>query len=244
MKTALLLIVLVAAVASWAGPSTHTEPTADLTFTPLAPHASPPGDVVAFWSQAYWSGGQGWSSEYRAYPLYDCESADDFYSTTGDTIVMVEWWGNDQTLSGISEFLLRFCEDDTTGPWHLPGNVIYEQQILDFTEEYVDVVCDKYTCDVPGGFAPTPGQTYWVSILGIHSGAHGGHQWYWYECPAEDYWGAGAAMKSVFWSNPEWTPWSDSSVGGRYVELAFVLYSLGDTPVEDKSWAQIKAMFR
>lgn len=244
MRAVLLTLLVMAVAVPTCSSKARSSTCPDIESTTDSIHSEPPGDLVAFWSQAYWSGGQAWSSELRANPPYECESADDFYSTTGDTIVMVEWWGHDQTLSGISEFLLRFCENDTTGPWHAPGDIVYEQQILSFTEEYVDIVCDKYTCDVPGGFAPASGQIYWVSILGVHSGAHGGHQWFWYECPAEDYWGAEAAQKSDFWGYPEWTPWSIRNPGGRYVEHAFTLYSRGDTPVEDKSWGQIKAMFR
>jgi hypothetical protein len=246
VRTALALIVVLTAVVSWAGMSARGSVSAEPISATSTNHFEPPGDLVAFWSQMFEGATcQGWSSEHRAFPVYSCESADDFYSASGDTIVRVEWWGDDQTLSGITEFLVRFCEDDTTGRFHFPGDLVYEEPILDFTAEHI-APANKYyyTCDLPGGFAPAPNNTYWISIIGIHSGTHGGHQWFWYECVVDDYWGAEGALKSAFWGYPEWTPWSVRNSDNHHVEHAFILYSRGDTPVEHTSWAEIKAMFR
>jgi len=240
-----LLVVLMAVVSS-AGTDTCSESAVGPVLAVPELHQSPPEDLVAFWSQAFEiSTCQDWSSEHRANPPYSCESADDFYSTSGDTIVAVEWWGDDQTLSGITEFLMRFCEDDTTGRFHFPGDIVYEEPILDFTAEYI-APANKYhySCDLPGGFAPAPDNTYWISIIGIHSGSHGGHQWFWYECVVDDYWGAEGTLKSAFWGYPEWTPWSVRNSDNHHVEHAFILYSGGDTPVEHASWGVIKSMYR
>jgi hypothetical protein len=243
----MLLVVLVLAVAlPSAGADTRASTSPDRASATSVPRLDPPGDLIAFWVQTYdVATCQAYSSEHRAYPVYSCESADDFYSESGDTIVMVRWLGHDQTAEGIAEFILRFCEDDTTSRYHFPGTVVYEETILDFTAEFLsDLNNYWYSCDVPGGFAPNPGQVYWLSIIGVHSGSHGGHQWFWYECIPGDYWGGEGTLKSDFWGYPEWTPWSIRNYLHNPVEHVFELYSRGDTPVEDKSWAQIKAMFR
>lgn len=246
MRATLLMLLALAVALPAAGADTRASISRDPALATGGVRSAPPGDLEPFWSQAYdVTLCLAYSSEHRGYPVYSCESADDFYSESGDTIVMVRWLGHDMTVSGISEFILRFCEDDTTSRYHFPGTVVYEETILDFTAEFLaDMNNYWYSCDIPGGFAPNPGQIYWLSIIGVHSGSHGGHQWFWYECISDDYWGAEGALKSDFWGYPEWTPWSIRNHLNNPVEHVFTLYSRGDTPVEDTSWAQIKAMFR
>ena len=169
MRTALITIGLLLAATAWAGPHASAEPTA----APLggsSQRSSPPGDVVAFWSQACeFSTCQAWSSEEKA--GYDCLSADDFHSESGDTIVMVDWWGHERDLPAgeeipeIEEFIIRFHVDDATTRWHFPGEIVYEEHVFDFTVEYI-AFTEKYyySSEVPGGFAPNPGDTYWLSI--------------------------------------------------------------------------------
>jgi hypothetical protein len=181
-----------------------------------------------------------WSSEHRANPAYSCEAADDFAIARGDTLTGLEWWGSDDTLNGIGEFLIRFHETDQDR-YDTPGPVVYEANVLDFTVEAVDPVAFRYTCDIPGGFSPASGGTYWISIIGVHTGTHGGHQWFWYECVAADYWGDEGMFRSSFWGYPDWSP---MSARWRHVEYAFVLYSGGDTPVEHSSWGAIKSLYQ
>ena len=249
MRTALITIGLLLAATAWAGPHVSPEPAA-APFGGSSQHRSPPGDLVAFWSQAYdYSTCQAFSSEEKA--GYDCLSADDFCSESGDTIVMVDWWGHERDLPAgegipdIAEFIIRFHEDDATTRWHFPGEIVYEEHVLDFTVEYIAFPEQYYYCsEIPGGFAPNPGDTYWLSIVAVNPFLPANQQWYWYECVTEDYWGAEATLKSAFWGYPEWTPWSVRNWDNHHVEMAFSLYSRGDTPVEDTSWAEIKAMFR
>jgi hypothetical protein len=240
VRTALVLVVL-ALLSFW----TCVGGASESVDAPRGPTTGPHRDQTVYWSQSFLQAEcMSWSSEHRANPPYVCESADDFYMAAGDTITGVEWWGTDDTLNGIGEFLLRFHEPDDEERYNVPGVIVYEETILDFTVESVDGVAFRYYCDIPGGFAPASSGTYWISILGVHSGTHGGHQWFWYECVTADYWGDEGVLRSDFWGYPEWTPWSVKNYDNHHVEFAFVLYSGGDTPVERSSWAGIKAMFR
>ena len=251
MRTAIAVTVLLVAATSLAVPGATSESAA---VSPESPPTfrGPPREVVAFWSQRYVSGiCQSYSSEEKAATGYVCESADDFYCSRGDTIVRVDWWGQEQSLPGgdgvpeIDEFIIRFCEDDSTSRHHHPGHVVYEEHVVDFTSEYLGTG-DRfyYTSEIPGGFVPTPGETYWLSIMAVNPFFILAQQWHWYEC-AEGYdWRAEGTMKSEFWACPEWTPWSEHLSGSNHVEHAFILYSSYDTPVEGSSWGQIKAMFR
>jgi len=236
VRSALVLLILIAASVCCVGSSFAS-----------------PRDPVAFWSQIQdFSDGfhQAYSSEYRTSDGYLCESADDFYSESGDTIVRVDWWGQERDLPGgeavpeIDEFIIRFCEDDTTARYHFPGTIVYEEHVFDFTTEYIGIT-EKYyySCDIPGRFAPAPGERYWVSILAVHAFPNANQQWYRYNCLQEEWWGAEATYKSDFWGAPVWIPWSSRPYWNPF-EHAFILYSRGDTPVEDKSWAEIKAMYR
>ena len=163
----------------------------------------------------------------------------------GDTIVMVDWWGFERDLpeGGIPEFMIRFYEDDSTGRYHHPGDIVYEGHVFDFTAEYIAPI-EKYyySSVVPGGFVPTPDVTYWLSIIAIHASPLANQQWSWYNCIPDDYWGAEATMRSDFFGNPEWISWSLRP--SNYVEHAFILYSRADTPVHDSSWGRLKVMFR
>jgi hypothetical protein len=159
---------------------------------------------------------------------------------------MVDWWGHERDLPAgrIPEFVIRFYENDSTTRYDLPGTLVHEEHIVDFTAEFIgDVEKYYYSSGILGGFAPNPGETYWLSIVAVHPSPLANQQWYWYDCRPEDYWGAEGTMKSDFWSCPQWIPYSNRPYG-NYVQHAFILYTRGDTPVEDRSWTQIKAMFR
>ena len=250
MRIALVVLLAVSMATSLAVADNRTNVStgAKLVIGNVLPE--PPGDVVAFWSQAYdVATCTAWSSEEKY--EHDCLSADDFLSESGDTIVMVDWWGHERDFPAgegvpeIDEFIIRFYENDTTGVYQVPGTTIYEEHIFDFTVDYLGI-SEKYyySCEIPGGFVPNPGEKYWLSIVAVNPFLAANQQWYWYECDPEDYWGAEAPLKSEFWGYPEWTPWSVRNYDNHHVEMAFILYSRGDTPVEDKSWGQIKAMFR
>ena len=243
--------ILLIAATSLAAPNASSE-SAAATFAGLPSTRTSDRELAAFWLQQYVSGiCQSYSSEEKAATGYVCESADDFYSESGDTILRVDWWGQELSLPGgdgvpeITEFIIRFCEDDSTGRHPHPGHIVYEEHVVDFTSEYIGTgERYYYSSEIPGGFVPTPGETYWLSIMAVNPFFILAQQWHWYECAQEDDWRAEGTMKSEFWACPEWTPWSEHLSGSNHVEHAFILYSSYDTPVESSSWGQIKAMFR
>ena len=203
---------------------------------------SPPGDSTAFWSQTFEiSTCQAYSASYRTNDGYWMLIADDFYSATGDSIVTAEWWGFDDSGGEVAEFIIRVHEDDPSGRFDAPGDVLYDHSVFSFAAEYVAPVNKyHYTCDLPVAFTPTAGVTYWLSISAVHASK----QWYWFECVEDDYWGAEATMKSDYWSQPNWVPLSVYYGGMNYTEMAFILYSRDGTPVERRSWGRIKATYR
>lgn len=243
MRTAPVVVVVLASVVWCVGMATAAPPAA-------APGPCRAGarDLVPIWSQIQNFSGvfNAYSSEHRTSDGFWCESADDFRCTGSDTITMVDWWGFERELpaGGVPEFMIRFCEDDSTGRYHYPGDIVYEEHVLDFTAQYLAPV-EKYyySCALPVGFAPTPGKTYWISIIAVHASPLAQQQWAWYDCIPDDYWGAEAAMRSEFFGNPDWISWSLRPYG-NYVEHAFILYAGGDSPVERSSWTKLKAMFK
>jgi hypothetical protein len=201
-------------------------------------------DSTPFWTQGFDIQGspQAYSSSYRTNTGYWMFCADDFQCEVGDTLTMVEWWGLDNSGGDMGQFFFRIYENDSSGRYNLPGATIYDETSLDFTTEFVEGTGLKYhyTCVLPVPFVAPDTDTYWLSIIATHPS----QQWYWNECVEEDYWGEEGVMRSDFWGEPDWVSLSTYYSGMNYTEFSMILYSGGDTPVRNGSWADIKAMYR
>ncbi|HTO94963.1 MAG TPA: hypothetical protein VMM80_11305 [Bacteroidota bacterium] len=113
------------------------------------------------------------------------EAADNFQAQNGWTINQVEFWGGyvQVTPPNTHGFTIRFYTDDDGHP----GTMIYQQDILTFTEEVYYVYPGQgwlgyhYVVNLPSGFAlPGAGQ-YWLSVVAIldYGGSGESVQWGW-----------------------------------------------------------------
>jgi hypothetical protein len=199
----------------------------------------PAKEVVLKWRQDPVFGGNAISSEFRTSDGYWAECADDFYCEDGAPIVLVGWFGIDWTSAGITSFVVRFLSDVPAPPYSHPGDLLYEHTFDVWDAIPFPAYDDLYYYEVglPVAFEQVAGNVYWISIQAIH----GGGQWYWNECIADHYWNDEGAIRSEYWSVPDWVPVSDLSA---YTEFAFLLYADVTSPVDESSWGSIKAMFR
>jgi hypothetical protein len=131
-------------------------------------------------------------------------------------------------------FVARFYEHSVD----VPGDMLYEHYFSDYTEVWnPDLSVFEYWADIPP-FPIVDGNFYWISIQSVLSwSAHG--QWFWQETDSHLLeWGV---MDADIFGAPRWTTLLDAI--GRTADLSFELAEI-DTPVEDRSWGAIKALYR
>jgi len=183
------------------------------------------------------------SSEYMTDFDYWMECADDFYCDDGSPIVALEWWGIDWTNTVIDYFVVRFYTDVPDGRFSHPGDLLYEGTIDSWVATYLpDPDAVHYEADLPVSFQQQAGNIYWVSIQAYHSYLVGGGQWFWSQCLPSEYWNDEATARSEYHGFPDWT--NMTAALGYYAEMAFVLYADVTSPVEDTTWAGIKALYK
>jgi len=240
-----LAIALLAAAASVAGaaPVAQVASTGDVLYEWTAV-----GEVDVAWDQQLQEDG-GWvlaSQLASDYPFY-AEAADDFVCADGGAIVAVEWWGaywNPGAPPHADGFVVRVYENDAGARFPVPGDVVFEQTCLTYTEE---LLADqswwyRYYCELEPAFGPEEGVTYWLSVQALYPWYEGG-QWGWGECVSEDYWGGEAVYVFDALGVTDWAPVS-SSDPYEHRECAFVLYQNITSPVAESSWTCIKGLFR
>ena len=239
MRLAIVLALLVAASVAWADPETHA---VSGSGSP-GPAWEPAKDVVVKWAQLPDLTGDFLASQYAADYPFDAKAADDFLCVDGVPIAAVEWWGdywNPGEPPYADYFVIRFYSGLNGPPFGHPGELLYEQSCLVYSE---DPEGDgyHYLQELALPFEQEAGEVYWISIQAVHLFFTGG-QWGWFECLSEDYWNDEAVMVFPQLGIPEWT--TASLVVGEYAELAFALYSELMNPVESTTWSSVKAMFR
>lgn len=239
MRLAITFVLVVAAATAWGGPEAHRvgdAPTPGLSWCPAK-------EAVVKWAQLPDAGGGLLASQYAADYPFDARSADDFACVDGAPITRIEWWGdywNPGEPPYADYFVIRFFADVPGPPFSHPGEVLYEEDCLVYSED-PDGDAYHYAQDLPIEFEQQAGETYWISIQAVHAFFTGG-QWGWLECLPEYYWNDEAVMVFPELGVPDWT--RASLVTGEYAELSFVLYGEVMNPVEAASWSSVKAMFR
>lgn len=242
MKTAILLLFVVATVAS-------ATPVAQVNVPVEVPYEwTPVGEVDVAWSQGLQEDG-GWALASQLasdYPFY-AETADDFVCGDGSAVVAVEWWGaywNPGAPPYATRFVIRFYANDAGARFPQPGQLVYEQTIDDYTEDVLpgEGLWYRYYCELDPPLAQQEGETYWISIQAVYSWYEGG-QWGWGECVVADYWGGEAVHVFDSLGVTEWTPYSCVEPY-EHRECAFVLYKDVFNPVADASWTRVKRLFR
>lgn len=237
MRLALVLVLVLAATLAWGGPTAKSP----ATHGNGQPTWEPNKALVLKWIQTPLVGGNAYASQFDSvYPFY-AESSDDFYCDDTRPIVAVEWWGlywNGVVPPYASSFVIRFYADVPASgglPSH-PGSLLYEEPCTVYTEQWDDYYGQyHYFQNLTVPFAQVPGHIYWCSVQAVHFFT-GGSQWGW--CRSEQHWNDLAVMDFAFIGIPRWTVISDN------VDLAFGLYVVETSPVEDSTWGGIKALYR
>lgn len=198
-------------------------------------------EPVAVWRQQpdLVSGG-AYTSSLRLSDGYWSEAADDFEIPYSATVDAIEWWGAHDPPEDLVYVIVRFYLDDQTLGRSTPGAVAYQETIYVLVGEEITGPSGsdyRYTADLPLPFAASAANRYWISIQGVEQNS----QWYWYESPADGYWGEAAVIRSDFWGYPDWAPYSELVDHVR--AFSFVLYA-DSTPVEVLSWGAVKALYR
>jgi hypothetical protein len=235
-----VLALVVAAAAAWADPETHSTFIGSVA---PGPAWQPAKEAIVKWAQLPDSLGSHLASQYAADYPFDARAADDFQCVDGIPIVRVEWWGaywNPGAPPLADYFVIRFYTSVPGPPFGHPGDVIYEQACLTYSEEAAGGLY-HYEQELAMPFEQEAGETYWISIQAVHLFFTGG-QWGWQECLPEDYWNDEAVIVFPALGIPDWT--TASLVIGEYAELSFVLSGEVFNPVESTTWSSVKAMFR
>ena len=239
MRLVIALALVVVATAAWADLETHSaigETSPGLTWEPAK-------EGIVKWAQLPDPEGNALASQYAADYPFDARSADDFFCSDGTPIVEVEWWGdywNPGEPPYAEYFVIRFYSDVPGPPYSHPGDLLYEEDCLVYTED-PDGTIYHYTQELALPFEQEAGEICWISIQAVHL-FFTGSQWGWIECLPDDYWNDEAVMVFPELGIPEWTPMTLAT--GEYAELAFVLYGEVFNPVESETWSSVKAMFR
>jgi hypothetical protein len=234
VRLTLVLVLVLAATLAWGGPTAKSPATQGSGLPTWEPNKA----LVLKWIQTPLVGGSAYSSQLdNVYPFYS-ESSDDFLCSDPRPIVAVEWWGtywNGTWPPYASSFIIRFYDDVPGSPSH-PGNLLYEEPCTVYTEEW-DTYYGQYHYfqDLTAPFPQIPGNIYWVSVQAVHVFT-GGSQWGW--CEAELQWNDYAVMDFALLGIPRWTPID------ALVDLAFGLYVVETSPVEDATWSGIKALYQ
>ncbi len=202
-----------------------------------------PGRSGACWSEPPdLNGFIGGSEQILVIGLQD-EIANDFV-VSASPITTASWGWGWYDESGCDEhpatpgFNLRFYEAGDC----LPGTLIAELSITNFTEEYLGCqdpvhgpALYRATTDIAVDLVPN--QTYWCGVQVKD------HTW-----PPEagrlstaEITGCESAFKSVFFGYPDWVP--SRTVWGFSWDASQEFWC-GATPVEATSWGRVKAMFR
>ena len=207
----------------------------------------PVKEIVVKWQQLPDFEGSAVSSEWCDDIGLITDMADDFLCEDGDPIVALEWWGTEYNCGiygppiPIDYFTVRFYEDIGG----IPGAVVYEQIVTDWTEEYAaggDMYSDfHYYADLPVPFMQEAGNIYWLQIQARHTRTDY-CQWGWHQCLLEDEWNYEAVLRSDYFGVPDWSPLTP--LIGYHFETAFVIYAEPFNPVASASWSTIKAIYR
>lgn len=239
MRLVIALALVAVATAAWAGPETHAVGDGGSSGPPWEPAK----DAVVKWAQLPDLTGDILASQYAADYPFDAKAADDFQCVGGTPIAAIEWWGdywNPGEPPYADYFVIRFYSNVDGPPFGHPGDLLYEEDCLVYSEES-EGDAYRYMQELAVPIDQVTGETYWISIQAVHLFFTGG-QWGWFECLSDDYWNHEAVVVFPALGIPEWT--AASLVIGEYAELAFVLYGEPANPVENATWSSVKAMFR
>ncbi|OEU44835.1 MAG: hypothetical protein BBJ60_02885 [Desulfobacterales bacterium S7086C20] len=158
---------------------------------------------------------------------------------------------------GVAAFKIRIYKDVPVGPndpYSHPGELLYEQKILTFKEEYVDSIPHRnetfehkfyYSLDLPEPFEQKEGTIYWISIAAIMPD-DSQYPWGWET--STRHWNDNACrywLQSIYWGEiipgmlPDWYP-------HRRVDMAFELTVPFEPPppLEPIKWQQRPDMVR
>jgi len=239
VRLAIALALVAVATAAWGDLETHSVGGGN----PQGPAWEPAKDALIKWSQLPDLEGNALASQLATDYPFDARAADDFECVDGTPIVGVEWWGdywNPGEPPYADYFVIRFYSDVPGPPFSRPGDLLYEEDCLVYSEDPTGGLY-HYEQDLTLPFEQEAGEIYWISIQAVHL-FFTGSQWGWLECLPEHYWNDEAVMVFPELGVPEWT--TASLVLGEYAELAFVLYGEVFSPVESTTWTSVKAMFR
>lgn len=249
MRFATVLALLAVASLAWAG-NTIDSPVGTGNAGP-SPDWDPAKEIVVKWTQLPDLAGTAVSSEWCDDIALITDLADDYFCEDGDPVVALEWWatfyncGVNPPPSPIDFFIIRFYTDVPAPPFSHPGNVVYDEAVYTWTQEYTvggDMYSQfHYTADLPLPFLQEAGNIYWVQIQAYHTRTDY-CQYGWAQCLPEYQWNDQAVLKSDYFGVYDWTP-LDQLVGYHF-ECSFVLYGETYSPVENSTWSMVKALYR
>lgn len=243
MRAWLAMVLTFMAATAWAASGTHF---------PLGATDVPIGDLGrdVVWAQLPpTDGGYAYASHTDSDDTWYAESADDFFMSSLYPVMAVEWWGIYVPAAPpfVEQFVIRFYTDVPADPpdvpFSHPGDLVYESSSWTFLSELWDpeIGTYRYEADLLDPPPLASGEIYWISIQAI---LPYDRQWGWAQCDEEYWWNDEAVMDFAMFNVPRWTPFSQVEGLWRYGELAFVLYDMPFSAVEEMSWGNIKALYR
>ena len=205
---------------------------------------APDRDDMELWCQTTDCSGAFASNVDLGQFAVDTECVDDFRTTSYYALTSLTWWGARVNELDIQFFLVTVYGDDgDCGPDE--SNVVSEQMIFDFNEQTTECA---YFYSYESALDPVPmepGGHYWLCIRAALEVDPGDaySEWYWamhdtdVECPA---------LYRCSWCGfPDWLRPNEAEPGYAPADaMAFCLYTDGTVGNEDKTWSDVKRLYR